>query len=48
MAISGYLSEFSLPEIFQLIEQGSKTGRLSIQEQSQGVLSERTNVSHLV
>jgi Domain of unknown function (DUF4388) len=33
MAISGYLSEFSLPEIFQLIEQGSKTGRLSIQEQ---------------
>ncbi|MBI4784876.1 MAG: DUF4388 domain-containing protein [Oscillatoriophycideae cyanobacterium NC_groundwater_1537_Pr4_S-0.65um_50_18] len=34
MAISGYLSEFSLPEIFQLLEQGNKTGRLSIQEQS--------------
>jgi len=33
MAISGYLSEFSLPEIFQLLEQGNKTGRLSIQEQ---------------
>jgi hypothetical protein len=34
MAISGYLSEFSLPEIFRLIEQGNKTGRLSIQERS--------------
>lgn len=34
MAISGYLSEFSLPEIFQLLEQGNKTGRLSIQERS--------------
>ena len=33
MAITGYLSEFSLAEIFQLLEQGSKTGRLSIQEQ---------------
>jgi len=35
MAISGYLSEFSLPEIFQLLEQGDKTGRLSIQVQTQ-------------
>ncbi|WP_245939995.1 DUF4388 domain-containing protein [Stenomitos frigidus] len=35
MAISGYLSEFSLPEIFQLLEQGNKTGRLSVQERSQ-------------
>ena len=34
MAISGYLSEFSLAEIFQLLEQGNKTGRLSIQEHS--------------
>jgi Domain of unknown function (DUF4388) len=34
MAISGYLSEFSLSEIFQLLEQGNKTGRLSIQERS--------------
>jgi hypothetical protein len=34
MAISGYLSEFSLPEVLQLLEQGSKTGRLSIQERS--------------
>jgi len=35
MAISGYLSEFSLPEIFRLIEQGNKTGRLSLQERSE-------------
>lgn len=35
MAISGYFSEFSLSEIFLLLEQGSKTGRLSIQEQSE-------------
>jgi hypothetical protein len=34
MAISGHLSEFSLPEVFQLLEQGNKTGRLSIQAQS--------------
>jgi Domain of unknown function (DUF4388) len=34
MPISGHLSEFSLPEIFQLLEQGNKTGRLSIQERS--------------
>jgi hypothetical protein len=34
MAISGYLSEFSLPELFQLLAQGNKTGRLSIQERS--------------
>ncbi|TYQ28395.1 DUF4388 domain-containing protein [Pseudanabaena sp. UWO311] len=38
MAISGYLSEFSLPEIFRLLEQGNKTGRLSIQERSQNPL----------
>jgi hypothetical protein len=30
MAISGFLSEFSLPEIFQILEQGNKTGRLTI------------------
>jgi len=35
MAISGYLSEFSLPEIFRLLEQGNKTGRLSIQDRSE-------------
>jgi hypothetical protein len=32
MTLSGYLSEFSLGEIFQLIEQGEKTGLLSIRE----------------
>ncbi len=31
MAITGYLSEFSLPEIFQFLEQGQKTGRLTLQ-----------------
>ena len=30
MAITGYLSEFSLPEIFQFLEQGHKTGRLTL------------------
>ena len=34
MTISGHLADFSLPEIFQLLEQGSKTGQLSIQEKS--------------
>jgi hypothetical protein len=31
MALAGYLSEFSLPEIFQFLEQGYKSGLLSIQ-----------------
>lgn len=31
MKLTAYLSEFSLPEIFQFIEQGNKTGLLSIQ-----------------
>jgi len=30
MATSGYLSDFSLPELFQFIEQGRKTGLLTI------------------
>ncbi|AFY57040.1 hypothetical protein Riv7116_4621 [Rivularia sp. PCC 7116] len=30
MAFSGYLSKFSLPEIFEFLEQGFKTGLLSI------------------
>jgi hypothetical protein len=34
MAISGFLSELSLAEIFQLLEQGNKTGRLTIKAQS--------------
>ena len=32
MALNGYLSDFSLGEIFQLIEKGEKTGLLSIRE----------------
>ncbi|MTJ13385.1 DUF4388 domain-containing protein [Anabaena sp. UHCC 0187] len=35
MAISGFLSELSLAEIFQLLEQGNKTGRLTIKSQPQ-------------
>jgi len=30
MQLNGYLSQYSLPEIFQLIEQGQNTGRLSL------------------
>lgn len=30
MSVNGYLSEFSLPELFQFLEQGQKTGLLSI------------------
>lgn len=30
MQLNGYLSQYSLPEIFQLVEQGQKTGRLSL------------------
>lgn len=32
MTLNGYLSEFSLGEIFQLIENGEKTGLLSIRK----------------
>lgn len=35
MSLKGYLSEFSLPEIFQFVEQGYKTGLLSVQPQTQ-------------
>ncbi len=31
MAITGQLAEFSLPELFQFLEQGKKTGRLAIE-----------------
>lgn len=34
MAITGYLAEFSLAEIFQFLEQGHKTGQLTITFQS--------------
>ena len=32
MAITGSLSEFSLPEIFQFLDQGQKTGILTIRD----------------
>lgn len=42
MTLTGHLAEFSLPEIFQLLEQGHKTGLLTIQfltaDQTQAVL----------
>ena len=31
MSVNGYLSDFSLPEVFQLLQDGKKTGLLSIQ-----------------
>lgn len=31
MAVTGYLADFSLPEIFKFLEQGNKTGLLTIQ-----------------
>jgi hypothetical protein len=35
MTITGQLSEFSLPELFQFLEQGQKTGLLTLQSMSQ-------------
>lgn len=35
MAITGQLAEFSLPELFQFLEQGNKTGRLILQTPAQ-------------
>lgn len=35
MAITGQLAEFSLPELFQFLEQGKKTGRLAIEAPDQ-------------
>lgn len=52
MSISGSLSEFSLPEIFRLLEQGNKSGRLSIHAQSNSLcdkedaLCNKENPSH--
>ncbi len=36
MAITGQLAEFSLPELFQFLEQGNKTGQLTLQTAAQG------------
>lgn len=43
MAISGFLSELSLSEIFQLLEQGNKTGRLTIKAQASHLSSQGQN-----
>ncbi|MTJ49623.1 DUF4388 domain-containing protein [Dolichospermum sp. UHCC 0259] len=43
MAISGFLSELSLPEIFQLLEQGNKTGRLTIKAQGSNLSAQAQN-----
>ena len=43
MAISGYFSDFSLAEVFYLLEKGNKTGRLGIREcMSSGSQSDST------
>jgi hypothetical protein len=39
MTVTGYLADFSLPELFQLLEQGNKTGLLTI-----CTLNDRVNV----
>lgn len=38
MAFTGYLSQFSLPELFQFLEEGYKTGLLTIRKLSSGKL----------
>jgi hypothetical protein len=43
MAITGYLAEFSLAEIFQFLEQGSKTGLLTICALSEAQTDNRRN-----
>ncbi len=44
MAITGQLAEFSLPELFQFLEQGNKTGQLTLQTAAQG--DEKQGNSH--
>ena len=41
--IAGYLSEYSLPEIFQFVEQGYKTGLLSIQPEPEAAQQEQAH-----
>lgn len=43
MAITGYLAEFSLAEIFQFLEQGGKTGLLTICALSEVQVDDRRN-----
>jgi len=46
MAITGSLSEFSLPEIFQFLDQGQKTGMLTIRD-LQALQSGKSIVRHI-
>lgn len=43
MTVTGYLADFSLPELFQMLEQGSKTGLLSIFTLNDTVDADRRN-----
>lgn len=46
MAFNGYLAQFSLPEIFQLLEQGHKTGLLTIRTLP-AALTQEVQVYHI-
>ncbi len=41
MQITGYLSEFSLPELFQFLERGNKSGRLILQSTTSHILGKK-------
>jgi hypothetical protein len=43
MTVTGYLADFSLPELFQLLEQGNKTGLLTICTLNDKISVERHN-----
>ncbi|MBE9155431.1 DUF4388 domain-containing protein [Nodosilinea sp. LEGE 06152] len=43
MTVTGYLADFSLPELFQLLEQGNKTGLLTICTLTDTLTAERFN-----
>ncbi|MGB7313967.1 MAG: DUF4388 domain-containing protein, partial [Nodosilinea sp.] len=43
MTVTGYLADFSLPELFQLLEQGNKTGLLTICTLADAKTNERYN-----
>jgi hypothetical protein len=43
MTVTGYLADFSLPELFQLLEQGNKTGLLTICTLADTKTAERYN-----
>lgn len=47
MGISGSLQNFSLPEILQIIDSGSKTGRLSISSGLKGQAAQNKGTNYL-